>query len=259
MNGEIKMKSVDYGRIILDENEDVVGFIGKTPVTRVGKTWIPITQFVLWAVFTRSASKRKPENSRFLWSQEGFLKMVVVLGSEWCHNLAHLLTSNWIGKPMDKLRIQAGLPRCIYHKINDQDTTPRQHITRSLGGPVINLLLLSLAGWARAKTKPETIAGEISKTAYQTNLFLSLISLLPIPGIDGGPILKWSLVKSGKNIREADNVVQKANGPLAVLLGIFSSWAFFKKKMLLGFFSLMLGVTSLSIFTGWLKEEDVKI
>jgi len=185
--------------------------------------------------------------------------MAVVLGSEWCHNLAHLLASNWIGKPMDKMRIQAGMPRCIYQEINDSNVSPRQHITRSLGGPVISFLLLQVTGLARTLTRSDSIAGETAKTAYQTNLFLSLISLLPIPGIDGGPILKWSLVERGKTIEEADHIVQKANGPLAVFLGLFSSWAFFTKKILLGFFGLMLGITSLSIFAGWLKEDDVSI
>ena len=187
------------------------------------------------------------------------MKMAVVLGSEWCHNLAHLIASNWIGKPMDQMRIQAGMPRCIYHEINDQDVTPRQHIARSLGGPIVSLLLLPVTGLIRILSKPDSISGETAKIAFQTNLFLSLVSLLPIPGIDGGPILKWSLVDRGKTIEEADQVVQKVNGPLAVILGLFSSWAFLSKKILLGIFSLMLGVTSLSIFTGWLKEEDVKI
>ncbi len=207
-------------------DEKIIGVIGKTPVTRVGYTWIPITQLVLWAIFTRSAAKRKPNSSRTQWSREGFFKMAVVLGSEWCHNLAHLITSNWVGKPMDQMRIQAGMPRCIYHKINDQDVSPRQHIVRSLGGPAINILLLPVLGLIRNWTDSDSIAGETSKTAYQTNLLLLLISLLPIPGIDGGPLLKWSLVESGKTIEEADRVVQKTNGPLAILLGLFSSWAF---------------------------------
>jgi len=253
------MPSVDYDQPITSTKEKTIGVIGRTPITRVGLTWIPITQLILWGFFTRSASKRKPDNSRLQWSREGFLKMAVVLGSEWCHNLAHLLASNWIGKPMDKMRIQAGMPRCIYHEINDPNVSPRQHITRSLGGPIISSLLLPVTGLARAMTKSDSIAGEAAKTAYQTNLFLSLISLLPIPGIDGGPILKWSLVERGKKIDEADLVVQKVNGPLAVLLGLFSSWAFLTRKILLGFFSLMMGITSLSIFAGWLKEEDVSI
>lgn len=253
------MPSDDYGQTSHKIDEKTIGVIGKTPITRVGHTWIPIAQLALWGIFTQSASKRKPDNSRLQWSREGFLKMAVVLGSEWCHNLAHLLASNWIGKPMDKMRIQAGMPRCIYQEINDSNVSPRQHITRSLGGPVISFLLLPVTGLARTLTRSDSIAGETAKTAYQTNLFLSLISLLPIPGIDGGPILKWSLVERGKTIEEADQVVQKANGPLAVFLGLFSSWAFFTKKILLGFFGLMLGITSLSIFAGWLKEDDVSI
>jgi len=253
------LPSDDYGQTSHKIDEKTIGVIGNTPITRVGHTWIPIAQLALWGIFTQSASKRKPDNSRLQWSREGFLKMAVVLGSEWCHNLAHLLASNWIGKPMDKMRIQAGMPRCIYQEINDSNVSPRQHITRSLGGPVISFLLLPVTGWARTLTRSDSIAGETAKTAYQTNLFLSLISLLPIPGIDGGPILKWSLVERGKTIKEADQVVQKANGPLAVFLGLFSSWAFFTKQILLGFFGLMLGITSLSIFAGWLKEDDVSI
>lgn len=253
------MTSNELESIKQPDTEKIILVIGKTPITRVGITWFPITQVILWAVFTRIASRRKPGNSRIQWSREGFLKMVVVLGSEWCHNLAHLITSNWIGKPMDRMRIQAGMPRCIYHEINDRGVTPRQHIARALGGPVINSALLPVARTGRRLTKPDSILGETAKTAYQTNLFLSLISLLPIPGIDGGPILKWSLVDRGKTIEEADQIVKKVNGPLAVILGLFCSWAFLTRKILLGFFSLMMGGISLSIFAGWLKEEDVSI
>ena len=253
------MTSPELEKLNQPDTEEVFGVIGKTPITGVGYTWFPLTQLVLWGIFTRSASRRKPENSRIQWSREGFLKMAVVLGSEWCHNLAHLFASNMIGKPMDKMRIQLGVPRCMYREINDQEVTPRQHITRSLGGPVINTLLLPLAGIARKITKPDSIIGETATTAFQTNLFLSLVSLLPIPGIDGGPILKWSLVDRGKTIAEADQIVQKLNGPLAVFLGLFSSWAFLTKKILVGFFSLMLGGISLSIFAGWIKEDDVSI
>jgi len=253
------MPSANDDQALNQGDEKTIGIIGKTPITRVGWTWIPITQLAFWAIFTRSAARRKPDSSCLQWSREGFLKMSVVLGSEWCHNLAHLITSDWIGKPMDQMRIQAGMPRCIYHDINDEKVTPGQHIARSLGGPIINLLLLPVARMMRTVTKPESIAGETAKIAFQTNLFLSLVSLLPIPGIDGGPILKWSLVNRGKTIEEADQIVQKTNGPLAVLLGLFSSWAFLSRKVLMGLFSLMMGVTSLSIFAGWLKEDHVKI
>ncbi|NQS92340.1 MAG: hypothetical protein HQ574_08015 [Chloroflexi bacterium] len=239
--------------------EDVILIIGDTPITKTGSIWLPLAQLVVWTLFAKEAAKRNPDASRLKWSAEGFLKMAVMLGSEWCHNLAHLFVSNLIGKPMDEVRIQFGLPRCIYQDINDREVTPQQHVLRSLGGPVINLLLLPVTGLARYLTKPGSIAGETAKTAYQTNIFLSLVSLLPIPGIDGGPILKWSLVEKGYEYKEAEKVVQQVNGPLALLLGLFSSQAFFRKKILAGILSGMLGLISLSIFAGWLKEEDVSV
>lgn len=124
---------------------------------------------------------------------------------------------------------------------------------------MFNLLLLPVTWRARQLTKPGSVAGETAKTAYQTNLFLSLVSLLPIPGIDGGPILKWSLVKKGYENQEADKIIQQVNGPLAIFLAIFSSQAFLRKKIFVGLLSGLLGLTSLSIFAGWLKEENVRI
>ena len=185
--------------------------------------------------------------------------MLVMLGSEWGHNLAHVAASDLIDKPMDQIRIQLGMPRCVYYKLNDPDVEPREHVMRSLGGPIFNLSILPFAWTAKRLTNKESIAGMAARTAYDTNLFLSTVSLLPVPGIDGGPILKWSLVERGKTPQEADEVIRKVNGPLALLLGLFSSGAFLKKKTLLGLFSLMLGGISLSVFMGWLKEEEISI
>jgi len=243
----------------IDSGDRVFTRIGSTEVTGRGWAWLPLTQLIAAMFFTRQAARRKPDDTVFHWAGEGILKTIVVLGSEWCHNLAHTVVSNLIGKPMDQLRIQFGMPRCIYHEINYLDVAPRQHVIRSLGGPIINLILLPVSWITKRITRPGSITGETAELFYQTNLFLSLISLLPIPGIDGGPILKWSLVDRGCSVEQADEAVRKANGPLAVFLGLFSSRSFARKNFVAGFFSLMLGLVSLSIFTGWLKEENISI
>ena len=240
-------------------SDDVLGRLGETEITRRGLSWLPVSQLIIWGQFARASRQRNPERSWIRAGLEGFCQMAVMLGSEWGHNLAHLAASNIIGKPMDQFRIQLGMPRCVYHEINDQEVAPREHLVRALGGPIFNLLALPFAWKARRMTNKDSIAGITARTAFDTNLFLSTISLLPIPGIDGGPILKWSLVERGKTPREADEVVRKMNGPLALILGLFSGGAFLKKKTLPGFFSLMLGGICLSIFAGWLKEEDVSI
>lgn len=249
--GELKPSQVS--------SDEVIGRLGETEITRRGLSWLPASQLIIWGLFSRASRQRNPERSWIRAGVEGFCQMMVMLGSEWGHNLAHLAASNLIKKPMDQFRIQLGMPRCIYHNLDDQEVAPREHLIRALGGPIFNLLVLPFAWAARRLTKKDSIAGMTARTALDTNLFLSTISLLPIPGIDGGPILKWSLVEGGKTTQEADEVVRKVNGPLALIMGLFSSGAFMKKKILPGLFSLMLGGMCLSIFMGWLKEEDVSI
>lgn len=253
------MPDTKADRVAYLDGSRVIGEIFDTPITAEKYTWIPLTQLILWLFFTRKAAEKAPERTTFSWTVEGLLRMIVMLGSEWCHNLAHAFSAKAVGKPMDQMKLQMGMPRCVYYELNDQNVTPRQHIIRSLGGPVFNMFMVPILTVLRSFTKPRSIARETANTALHTNLFLSLISLLPIPGIDGGPILKWSLVEKGYKIHEADEVVRKANGPLSIFLGLFSSWAFARKKILAGFFSVMLGMISLSVFAGWLKEEDVSV
>jgi hypothetical protein len=241
----------------LYQNEVIITRLEETPVTIKGLAWIPVSQVLAWSLFSWISRKRHPGRSGLRASLEGFLQMAVSLGSEWGHNLAHLSISNWIGQPMDEFRIQLGMPRCLYQHINDRDVSPEQHILRALGGPIFNLLVLPFAAAAARLTRKGSLVGTTARTALATNLFLSLVSLLPIPGIDGGPILKWSLVKRGSSVPEADEIVRKVNGPLAVILGLFSSWSFGKKNHLVGFFSAMLGATSLGIAAGWIKEEEL--
>jgi hypothetical protein len=245
--------------IVQPASDTVVDRLGETEITRRGISWLPVSQLIIWSLFSRASRQRNPDRSWLRAGLEGFCQMMIMLGSEWGHNLAHLVASHMVDKPMDQFRIQLGMPRCVYHKINDQGVTPREHVTRALGGPLFNLLALPFAWIGKQLTKKSSIAGMTARTAFDTNLFLTTVSLLPIPGIDGGPILKWTLVDRGKTSQEADEVVRKTNGPLALLLGLVSSAAFLKKKPLLGLFSLMLGGISLSIFTGWLKEEDISI
>lgn len=241
------------------EGTRVVGEIFDTPLTVWKFSWFPLSQLAAWIILTRNTARKKPDRATISWTVEGLLKMVVMLGSEWCHNLAHAFSAKAVGKPMDQMRIQAGMPRCIYNELNDQSVSPRQHIIRSLGGPIFNLIMVPITATLSLISRPGSIVRDTAKTAFQTNLFLSSISLLPIPGIDGGPILKWSLVERGYEIKDAEKVVQQVNGPLAVILGLFSSWAFSRKKILAGLFSGMLAGISLSVFAGWIKEDEIGV
>lgn len=233
-----------------------VGKVFSTPLVVKGKTWFPIVQLVAWLISAWVLKKRRPDRS---WMQSlgvGALTMPVVLGSEWGHNLAHAAAARMVGKPMDAMRITWGMPLVIYYDINDNRVTPRQHILRALGGPLFNLLVLPVAIFFKQHTKQDSVAHDIAAAAVVTNEILSTVSLVPIPGIDGGPMLKWSLVEKGYSIKAADTIVRKVNGPLSIFLAIAGAFSFKKRNWHFGGLLTMLAATALCIATGLLKEQE---
>ena len=181
--------------------------------------------------------------------------MPVILGSEWGHNLAHAAAAQLVGKPMDALRITWGMPLVVYHDINDQSVTPSQHIVRALGGPVFNTLLFLLAVISRQFTRLGSVAREVVNAAVGMNLFLSTVSLLPIPGIDGGPILKWSLVERGDSLEQADEMVKEVNKVVGIGLGSGAVFAFKKKRKFIGAILAMFSLIALAVGWGLISEQ----
>lgn len=238
-----------------EDEVKVVGRVFGTPLVVKGYTWLPLVQLVTWLILAWVAGRRKPERS---WGQRlaiGGLSMPVVLGSEWCHNLSHAAAARWIGKPMDAIRIIWGMPLLIYYDINDQSVSPRQHIGRALGGPAFNGLAWAAAWLLRRRAWAGSALGEVADAAAKMNGFIAGVGLLPIPGIDGGPILKWSLVELGHTPGEADGVVRKVNGALGAGLAGAGALALKRKRWLEGGLLVMLAATALSIASGLLKEQ----
>jgi Zn-dependent protease len=237
------------------EEVTVISHFFETPLVIKGCTWLPLAQLFTWPVMAWVAKRRLPERS---WSQAmavGALTMPVVLGSEWGHNLAHTAAAWWVGKPVDAIRIVWGMPLLVYYDINAQDVQPKEHIARALGGPVFNALLATLAYLFWRKTAPPTQARDIVGAALATNIFLPTVGLLPIPFIDGGPILKWSLVERGRSIPEADQVVRKVNIGLGLILSLTGLLAIKKRRRLAGGFLLSLAGWALVFGLGLMKEQ----
>jgi Zn-dependent protease len=143
----------------------------------------------------------------------------------------------------------------VYYDINDRTVTPRQHISRALGGPVCNGLFLFLALGFRRITNMGTVAGDVANAAVGMNAFLTSVSLLPIPGIDGGPILKWSLVDRGATPEEADETVRRVNRAIGGGLGMAAGIALRRRRRFLGSILAMFSALSLIIGFGLLKEQ----
>lgn len=242
---------------ITDESPREIGRVFKTPLVISGISWLPVTQIIVWPVMAWLANRHLPDMSFWRSIRQGALMTMIVLGSEWCHNLAHAFAARAIGKPMDQIRIMLGMPRCVYHDLNDPDVKPNEHVIRALGGPLINALFLPLAWLVRQLTTEGTPARQAANLAVGTNLFLSTVSLLPIPGIDGGPILKWSLVERGRSVEEAEEAVRSVNGPLALAAALLAGLAFRRRKTLIGVILGMFSLSSLGIFLGWIQEEKI--
>jgi Zn-dependent protease len=233
-----------------------VGRIFSTPLVVKGQTWLPLTQLAVWPIMARLAKKRVPSRSSFHSLGVGAITTAIILASEWCHNLAHAAAAKFAGKPMDAIRISWGMPLVVYYDINDPNVTPRQHITRALGGPIFNLLILPIALLFKSRTKPQSTARDAAVAAVGANAFLPAVGLLPIPGIDGGPILKWSLVDRGRTPEEADQVVRKVDGALAPALALAGGLAVKKRRWLAGGLLFSLAGIALSIALGIFKEQD---
>ena len=237
------------------EQVQVVGTAFGTPIVIKGRSWLPLAQLFAWPVMAWVAKKRLAGRS---WSQAywiGALTTLVVLGSEWGHNLAHAAAARWVGKPVDAIRIIAGMPLLVYYDINAPDVQPKEHIVRALGGPLFNALLAPLAYLFRRLTAPQSAARDLASAALAANLFLPTVGLLPIPFIDGGPILKWSLVARGHSIPAADRAVRKVNLGLGLLLSLAGWFSLQKRRRLAGSFILALAGWAFAFGLGLMKEQ----
>lgn len=232
-----------------------IGKIFGTPLVIKGKTWFPAAQLITWLIMAWVAGKKRPERSWITRLKIGALTMPVVLGSEWGHNLAHAATAHRIGKPVDALWIVGGMPRLQYADVQDTQVTPHQHILRAAGGPAFNALLVPATWLVRRFSQPGSLTGEVSGVAFSVNRFLCTVAFMPIPGIDGGPVLKWSLVARGRSPAEADLVVRRVDGLLGSLLAGLSLLAFKKRRWILGGLLAEFAAFAVAVAVGLVKEE----
>jgi hypothetical protein len=77
---------------------------------------------------------------------------------------------------------------------------------------------------------------------------------LPIPGIDGGPILKWSLVERGHRPEKADELVMAVDRAVGPALGVVAGVAFKKRRWLLGTILAGFAALALAVGFGYVKE-----
>lgn len=99
------------------------------------------------------------------------------------HAFGHILSGKLVRSAMDELLITATRDVNVYH--GDQAKIPGYvHLVRSLGGPVINIIVgifcIFIARWI-----PPGFWAGVNNSMISTNLFFGLGGLLPVPSVDG--------------------------------------------------------------------------
>lgn len=194
--------------------------------TRIFGTLVTVKATVLvvfvavWGGLTWLGLRRHPKRGFGRSLLIGLASLVVLLPVDFGHAFAHIFSARYARAPMDELRITAGMPRTLYW---NNAVSPDVHRLRALGGPIFNALgfLLSLAIYRAVPRRP--IARELAGWSALGHGLLVITSLLPLPMVDGGTLLKWTLVARGRPEAEADALVRRVDrgmGVLGVVIGL---------------------------------------
>ena len=201
---------------------------------------------ILWGSVTWLGLYWHPEREFWQGLLIGLVTALLLVVAEYGHPLAHIFSARYAGAPMHEILISLDMPRTLY---SNNDVLPKVHRMRALGGPIFNLLglLLSLAIYAVASGNP--IAAELAGWSALGHGLLLIMSLSPLPPVDGGTILKWTLVERGKTEREADEMVRHVDwvmgiGAAIIGVGMIAMQMWIAGVILLGISIVVIGVTA---------------
>jgi hypothetical protein len=156
----------------------------------------------------------------------GLAAMILLVSADFGHALAHILSARLAQAPMDLLLISEGMPRTLY---TNNAVLPRVHIVRALGGPIFNTFGLALSLAFVLLVRPHPIALELAGWSAVGHGLLLVASLLPLPPVDGGTLLKWAMVQRGLTEEAADARIRQIDGAIAVGAGAAALWMFASK------------------------------
>jgi hypothetical protein len=161
----------------------------------------------LWAGLSWLSGRGHPERSWPINLLVGAISGFTLVLADVGHAFAHSISARMGGAPMDRIKLSSGMPRTIY---DDNNVPPRAHRMRAMGGPVFSAFGLVVSLLLRAVTPKDSLAREVAGWSCIGHGLIFTGSLAPLPIVDGGSLLKWTLVDRGRTPEEADRVVQQA-------------------------------------------------
>jgi hypothetical protein len=174
---------------------------------------------LLWAILTWLETAWHPGIAFWEAVLMGLAIVLVLIPADVGHAMAHIFSARWAGAPMDEILLSAGMPRTLYW---NNAVSPNAHRLRAAGGPLFNIvaLLLSLVIYALLSN---SIIRELATWSALGHGLILIMSLVPLPVVDGGALLKWTLVARGRTETEAETVVRRLDwviGGLTEITGL---------------------------------------
>ena len=221
-----------------------------TPVKVKGMFLIPIV--VVWGGITWLEFSWHPERAFWQGFLMGFATLLLLLVVEVGHALAHIFSARVAGAPMDELlfSLSAGMPRTLYW---NNEVSPDVHRIRASGGPIFNAVGLLLSAGVYAVASGNAIARELAAWSAGGHGLLLLLSLLPVPIVDGGTLLKWTLVARGKTAKEADEMIRRVDWVMGIAGGLIGVGFIVMQMWIAGVILVGIGAVVIAIAEGKLR------
>ncbi len=157
------------------------------------------------------------------------------------HSAGHILTARAVGAPMDALVLTAVQQANIYYNDN---VSPDAHLGRAVGGPLASLIAGLTARSLRRLLPSGPFARDLADVFLGFTALIGGLSLVPLPSLDGGALLKWGVYSSTGNLQEAARTVREAGMNVALLSGVLAIAAFLLRKPLAGVALAVFGVVA---------------
>jgi hypothetical protein len=163
---------------------------------------------VLCGFLSWQAGRRRPERPWAVRLLVGMSSLLALLAADLGHAVAHILSARYAQAPMDHILVSAEMPRTIYP---DHDVPPRVHRLRALGGPIFSALSLLASLFLRRLAPRGSLGRELADWSCLGHGLILGGSLAPLPFVDGGSILKWTLVERGQTPQQADAAIRQVD------------------------------------------------
>lgn len=216
-----------------------------TPVKVKGTVLVPIV--ALWGGVTWLGFSWHPERGFWQGVLIGFVTVLLLMPADFGHALAHIFSARYAGAPMDEILISAGMPRTLYW---NNEVTPDVHRMRAIGGPVFNAVGLLLSGVIYAVASGNPIARELAAWSAVGHGLIMLAALLPLPMVDGGTLVKWTLVARGRTETEADEIVRRVDWVMGIVGGLIGIGFIVMQMWIAGVILVGIGAVVIAIAAG---------